>query len=218
MKKLLFTVVFSLFWAEIPARDTHSLHLYAGENIIAFGIANESGTVVKSLKVIPDAEKFPNGVRVAETVIPVDFTSETETLELSLQIDVDPGYEGAVVALPLILIGDTGQRWYVALPATLEVRPIAKTELLPNHPNPFNPETTIYYRLAGSEKQETKLLIYNIIGQKIRTLVQEYQSSGEYAARWDGTDDRGQRVSSGIYMYHLTFGDFAQTRRMVLLK
>ncbi len=216
MKKLLFAVVFSLFWAEIPARDTHSLRLYAGENTIAFGLVNESGTAVKSLEVIPDAEKFPNGVRVEKTVIPVDFASET--LELSLQIDVDPGHEGTVVTLPLILIGDTGHRWHVALPATIDVRTITKTELLPNHPNPFNPETTIYYRLAGSEKQETKLLIYNIIGQKIRTLVQEYQASGEHVVRWDGTDDHGQKVSSGIYMYHLTFGDFAQTRRMVLLK
>ncbi len=216
MKKLLFFLVISLFWIEVPAQDTHSLRLYAGENVIAFGLANESGTVVKSLKVIPDAEKFPNGVRVGETVIPVDFTSGT--LELPLQINVDPGHGGTVVSLPLILIGDTGHRWYVALPATIEVRPITKTELLPNHPNPFNPETTIYYRLAGNEKQEIKLMIYNIIGQKIRTLVQEYQSSGEYVVRWDGTDDYGQKVSSGIYIYHLTFGDFAQTRRMMLLK
>lgn len=216
MKKLLFIVVFSLFWGETVAQDPHSLPLYAGKNIIAIGLANESKTAVKSLKVMPDAEKFPNGVLVEETIIPVDFTSET--LELRLQIDVDPGHEGTVVALPLILIGDTGHRWYVALPVTIEVRPIAKTELLPNQPNPFNPETTIHYRLAGSERQETQLAIYNIIGQKIRTLVQEYQEPGEYAVRWDGTDDHGQKVSSGIYMYHLTFGDFAQTRRMMLLK
>lgn len=120
--------------------------------------------------------------------------------------------------MPLILIGDTGHRWYVEPFASIEVRKITKNELLPNFPNPFNPETTINYRLAGNTDQETKLVIYNTIGQEIRTLVQKIQPAGEYVVHWDGTDNLGQKVSSGIYMYHLTSGDFSQTRRMMLLK
>ena len=217
MKKILFIFIFTLFSTEIIAQGTGSLRLYAGDNIITFGLANESGTVVKSLKIISDAGTFPNWLRVKESLIPVDFMSE-EVLELSLQINVDQGHEGEVVSLPLILIGDNGHRWYVEPFATIEVRKITKNELLPNFPNPFNPETTINYRLAGNTDQETKLVIYNAIGQEIRTLVQKIQPAGEYAVHWDGTDNLGQKVSSGIYMYHLTSGDFSQTRRMMLLK
>ena len=217
MKKILFIFIFTLFSTEIIAQDTGSLRLYAGDNIITFGLANESGTVVKSLKIISDAGTLPNWLRVEESLIPVDFMSEG-VLELSLQINVDQGHEGEVVSLPLILIGDTGHRWYVEPFATIEVRKIIKNELLPNFPNPFNPETTINYRLAGNTDQETKLVIYNAIGQEIRTLVQKVQPAGEYVVHWDGTDNLGQKVSSGIYMYHLTSGDFSQTRRMMLLK
>ena len=217
MKKILFIFIFTLFSTEIIAQDTGSLRLYAGDNIITFGLANESGTVVKSLKIISDAGTLPNWLRVEESLIPVDFMSEG-VLELSLQINVDQGHEGEVVSLPLILIGDTGHRWYVEPFATIEVRKIIKNELLPNFPNPFNPETTINYRLARNTDQETKLVIYNAIGQEIRTLVQKVQPAGEYVVHWDGTDNLGQKVSSGIYMYHLTSGDFSQTRRMMLLK
>ena len=216
MKKLLFIFIFTLFSTEIIAQGTGSLRLYAGDNIITFGLANESGTVVKSIKIISDTEKFPKWLRVEESLVPLDFMSGA--LELSLQINVDQGHEGEVVSLPLILIGDTGHRWYVEPFATIEVRKITKNELLPNFPNPFNPETTINYRLAGNTDQETKLVIYNAIGQEIRTLVQKFQSAGEYIVHWDGTNNLGQKVSSGIYMYHLTSGDFSQTRRMMLLK
>ena len=216
MKKLLFIFIFTLFSTEIIAQGTGSLRLCAGDNIITFGLANESGTVVKSIKIISDTEKFPNWLRVKESLIPVDFMSGA--LELSFQINVDQGHEGEVVSLPLILIGDNGHRWYVEPFATIEVRKITKNELLPNFPNPFNPETTINYRLAGNTDQETKLVIYNAIGQEIRTLVQKVQPAGEYVVHWDGTDNLGQKVSSGIYMYHLTSGDFSQTRRMMLLK
>lgn len=216
MKKLLFIFIFTLFSTEIIAQGTGSLRLCAGDNIITFGLANESGTIVKSIKIISDTEKFPNWLRVKESLIPVDFMSGA--LELSFQINVDQGHEGEVVSLPLILIGDNGHRWYVEPFATIEVRKITKNELLPNFPNPFNPETTINYRLAGNTDQETKLVIYNAIGQEIRTLVQKVQPAGEYVVHWDGTDNLGQKVSSGIYMYHLTSGDFSQTRRMMLLK
>ena len=216
MKKILFIFIFTLFSTEIIAQGTGSLRLHAGDNIITFGLANESGTVVKSIKIISNTEKFPNWLRVEESLIPVDFMSGA--LELSLQINVDQGHEGEVVSLPLILIGDNGHRWYVEPFATIEVRKITKNELLPNFPNPFNPETTINYRLTGNTDQETKLVIYNAIGQEIRTLVQNVQPAGEYIVHWDGTDNLGQKVSSGIYMYHLTSGDFSQTRRMMLLK
>ena len=85
-----------------------------------------------------------------------------------------------------------------------------------NFPNPFNPETTIKYDLAdGSQVQ---LRIYNLVGQVVRTLVGERQAAGRYAIRWDGRDDRGLSVSSGIYFYSLSTEKFRAVNKLMLLK
>lgn len=88
--------------------------------------------------------------------------------------------------------------------------------LLQNFPNPFNPETTINYNLAASS--DVTLQIYNVVGQVVRTLVSEPQSAGRYQVRWNGTDDRGVPVSSGIYFYSVRAGKFQDVRKLMLLK
>jgi hypothetical protein len=88
--------------------------------------------------------------------------------------------------------------------------------LLPNYPNPFNPDTYIEYALP-SDCQVT-LEIHNILGQKVRTLVNEHQSAGLKSVRWDGKDDSGNLVSTGIYFYSLKADNFYQTKKMLLLK
>jgi hypothetical protein len=85
-----------------------------------------------------------------------------------------------------------------------------------NFPNPFNPETTIKYDLADAGRVE--LRIYNMVGQVIRTLVNERQNPGRYSIRWDGKDDRGLSVSSGIYFYRLTSEKFNDVKKLMLLK
>ena len=89
--------------------------------------------------------------------------------------------------------------------------------LLQNFPNPFNPETTIGYELA--ESADVTLQIYNVVGQVVRTLIAaEPQSVGRYQVRWDGMDDRGMPVSSGIYFYQISAGKFQDVRKLMLLK
>jgi len=85
-----------------------------------------------------------------------------------------------------------------------------------NYPNPFNPTTIIEYDLPKSSA--VRLEIYNITGQKARTLVSGQLAAGRQSAEWDGRDASGRRVSSGIYLYRLTAGEFVQTRKMLLLK
>lgn len=92
----------------------------------------------------------------------------------------------------------------------------AGIELLQNYPNPFNPETVIRYRLRSASR--VKLTVYNALGQAVRTLVNEKQPPGEHEVQWDGRDDENRPVSSGMYLYHLSAGDFAQTRKMILLR
>jgi hypothetical protein len=95
-------------------------------------------------------------------------------------------------------------------------------ELSQNYPNPFNPTTTIKYSLPsageGTEAFPTTLKIYNVLGEVVRTLVDEPKSPGVYYEVWDGRDDRGNQVASGIYFYRLRAGEFNETKKMVMLK
>ncbi len=85
-----------------------------------------------------------------------------------------------------------------------------------NYPNPFNPNTRI--ELALPQACQVTLEIFNVLGQKVRTLVNGQMSAGNHSVEWNSTDDRGRQVSSGIYLYRLTAGDYLETRKMVLLK
>ena len=87
-----------------------------------------------------------------------------------------------------------------------------------NFPNPFNPDTTIKYELA--ESADVTLQIYNVLGQVVRTLVaSESQPPGRYQIRWNGMDDRGVSVSSGVYFYKISAeGKFHNVRKLMLLK
>ena len=96
-----------------------------------------------------------------------------------------------------------------------------ETALLPNYPNPFNPETWIPYRLK--EAGDVSLTIHDLHGGMIRTLELGYQPAGEYqsrdrAAHWDGRNERGEPVASGVYFCTLAAGDFTATRRMLVGK
>ena len=96
-----------------------------------------------------------------------------------------------------------------------------ETTLLPNYPNPFNPETWIPYRLA--EDAFVTLTIYDGRGQIVRTLDVGYQSTAFYETRskaihWDGRNEFGEGVTSGVYFYYLSAGDFSATRKMLIIK
>jgi hypothetical protein len=96
-----------------------------------------------------------------------------------------------------------------------------RTALLQNYPNPFNPETWIPYQLAQSE--DVMIKIFNLQGRLVRTLRLGHQPAGYYlnqsrAAYWDGRNESGERVASGVYMYQLVTPSFQQTRRLVVLK
>ncbi|MFH2050773.1 MAG: T9SS type A sorting domain-containing protein [bacterium] len=89
-------------------------------------------------------------------------------------------------------------------------------ELSQNYPNPFNPVTTIEYSLP--ERSHVIIDIYNVLGQIVRTLINETKSAGSYRTEWNGSDDAGRVVSTGVYVYRFSAGDVVQTKKMVLMK
>ena len=85
-----------------------------------------------------------------------------------------------------------------------------------NYPNPFNPSTTITFSLP--RVSDVSLTIYNMLGQKVRTLVSGGLVAGTYSVIWDGRDDADRQVATGIYLYRLDAGSFSEQRKMVLIK
>ncbi|MCL2063150.1 MAG: hypothetical protein FWG98_02095 [Candidatus Cloacimonetes bacterium] len=113
-----------------------------------------------------------------------------------------------------------------------EVAPIVRSELLGNFPNPFNPETTISFTVGNafsrSENIDNAFIqsvsvhvsidIYNIRGQRVKRLLDGFYERGSHTVVWDGRDDSGRELGSGVYFYRMVAGDVVDTRRMVLLK
>jgi len=87
-----------------------------------------------------------------------------------------------------------------------------------HYPNPFNSSTVI--RFALPESRDIELSIFNLTGQQVETLVQGMRNAGTYTLRWDGRDDDGRQLASGVYLYQLRTGDGQQveTRKLVLIR
>jgi hypothetical protein len=88
-----------------------------------------------------------------------------------------------------------------------------------NYPNPFNPSTTIRFDVPeGHASVSVNVAVYDLRGRLVRKLVDEQKTPGRYQIHWDGRDDRGQEVSSGVYLYRITAGEFVSTRKMVMVQ
>ncbi len=118
---------------------------------------------------------------------------------------------------------DLGASFYpIFLKGALEVREVNAPatpkvfSLSQNYPNPFNPKTVIRFGLP--KDSWVNLDIYNVLGQRVRALVDERLSAGMKEVEWDGKDDKGFEVSSGIYFYKIKAGDFSDIKKMVMLK
>ena len=112
------------------------------------------------------------------------------------------------------LSGDTDAIFNIDIVSSLTDNLVNK--LGQNVPNPFNPATIIEYNLK--ESGEVKLIVYNLLGQQVRALVSQHMDAGYHSAIWNGQNELGRQVASGIYIYQLSAGNFTQAKRMVLLK
>ncbi|HVP35990.1 MAG TPA: FlgD immunoglobulin-like domain containing protein [Terriglobales bacterium] len=123
-------------------------------------------------------------------------------------------------------IADIGAFYYPHTPTFVredDQNSLQRFELSQNFPNPFNPSTTIPYRAGSREVKagspiHTTLKIYNILGQLVRTLVDEVKIPGSYEVTWNGKDNSGKEIASGTYFYQLKTGSVTATKKMILLR
>jgi hypothetical protein len=118
-----------------------------------------------------------------------------------------------------LAIASTAQIAMNGVVASVEEKPennVNAFRLNQNYPNPFNPETTIHYDLPVDT--EVELVIFNVLGQKVRTLVDKKEKAGEKSIPWDGRDDGGLPLGSGTYLIRMRSGDFLEVKKMVLLR
>lgn len=146
---------------------------------------------------------------------------------------IDAG-EGVLVSLPIAAGGEYINEEDIQITSAVLADPSA-TEIpvegfnrtaLPrsfsleqNYPNPFNPQTTIEFSInAASAYQQVRLDVYNILGERVKTLLDEALAAGRYRAVWDGRNNTGTVAASGVYFYRLSVGDLSETKKMILMK
>jgi len=185
----------------VEAKEVDGNLLATGEQSTLFLSSNRNPgqVMVGAMKVDGQAASGEGNLvaftfKTIESPLPTDF-------QVTEGVLVDLG--GSIDAVQHVEIGD------------LKLKP--DTYLLnQNMPNPFNPSTSIAYQLP--ERAAVTLVVYNLLGQEVRTLVDEAMDAGYYKMTWDGRDAVGRQVASGIYIYRLKAGNFTHARRMMLLK
>jgi hypothetical protein len=165
---------------------------------------NAAGTRVHGVK---NAGSTFNVVYLAFDAGSLEFRSDT-----ALAPAADPKYWWIV---------DVGSLSTAFFKTVTSVSPISDVvpvafKLGQNYPNPFNPSTVIEYNVPSQSNVEVG--IYNMLGQKVMTLVNEVHSAGQYRVTWSGNDNYGNKVASGVYFYKLRAGSFEGVKKMMLLK
>jgi photosystem II stability/assembly factor-like uncharacterized protein len=167
-----------------------SSHLYVGNDLGVY-FSPDGGA---------SWELYSSGL--PEAVVAMDLTISPTNRKLRVSTYGNGVYERDLVYVPVdVPDGDSV---------------VSAFRLEQNHPNPFNPSTTIRYHLARDG--EVVLTIFDAAGARVRTLVQQHQGQGDHTVRWDGRDASGRTVPSGTYLYELKAGDQRETRKMTLLK
>lgn len=211
--------------------------LQVGQTVEVRGIRQADGSIVATKVKLEDVVLISGSINSVSnnnlTILDTEIQLDANTLLLAKQnqvITINDLTTGQVVQVRGQRLSGSGilatkikvQRASVITAITSD-EPISTpvTFLLhQNYPNPFNPSTTITFEIpnAANGAVAAKLVIYNLLGQVVRTLVDKPLSAGQYRVQWDGRDEQGRLLSSGVYLYQLKAGSLTQTRRMILLK
>lgn len=190
-------------------------------------IDNVERTVVIGLIPAIDGEKpdlAPGSGTIANLVFSVEDSWDMETIDVT-PVELENPNHSLMFVYTEVVDGSAHSLSMTPEFQGVSFAPseVAGTELLPgefslaqNAPNPFNPQTRIDYDIPKATN--VRLEIFNVLGQHVTTLVDEFQEPGSKSVIWDGRDNSGYTVSSGIYFYRMDAGEFSLTRKMMMLK
>ncbi|MBD3169061.1 MAG: T9SS type A sorting domain-containing protein [candidate division Zixibacteria bacterium] len=193
---------------EILAADTVNVNT-AGQMTVDFSSANITITEGKAFAIViaENQSTFSQSMDESATA-PFSYRGWEYTGGLAADRDRE-------TSDVMIWINATVSPTSVDDPKDDEILP-AQVSISQNYPNPFNPSTTIDYTLPSASK--VNIEVFNLVGQKVKTLVDANVQSGVHSVTWDGTNDNGSKVSSGVYFYRLSADDETIVKRMTLMK
>lgn len=200
---------------------------------VRFGTADNSVSFwAKSYTADYGLERFKVGVSVNAAALPATFVTisgatyveaPVEWTEFTFPIPASYNMQFGRVGIKcesndafIFLVDDFKLLGISGVAGEDEVMPVVETALRGNYPNPFNPETTIMYSVKSDE--HVTIEIFNLKGQKVRTLVNEKAKAGNYKVVWHGDDNNGKTVGSGVYFYRMNSGKFTSTKKMIMMK
>jgi len=185
----------------------------------------DSNATIHNLYVIDElayTSHYTSGFKVLDVSDPANIT-------VAAHFDTNPfsgdGFSGAFGVYPFSSSGnifvsdDTGLYIFKVQNDATPVQDnnsVKMYELHQNYPNPFNPSTIIKYNIT--EPQHVSLKVFSTLGEEIKTLADGYQDAGEKIVEWDGTDNNGNKIAQGVYLYTLMAGEYKSTRKMILMK
>lgn len=195
------------------------IELKSGANEVTLKVLNNCNSDVEAIQVVIKPEVLPEGFTISSVPQQLDVSAKCQSKQgLLLLINVAEQTRPGSYGLPLLLKDKANHSWKYSFTAEVKHDKPEKYDLSQNYPNPFNSTTQIKYALANDQEQLTQVVIFDLLGKRTKTLVNNKQPAGFYQVIWDGTDDSGTTVASGIYYYKLTSGSFISSKKLTVLK
>jgi len=213
--------------------DIYFYYCFLDGSLTSLTVGIEDSTATDGLQIAYNEEYLENllAVRISHNPQWLQFDSWTgyifsgEQKDISVSFDATNLIEGTYSATLQILSDDPDQP-VTEIPVNIQVDPAGAgeepvplvTALKSNYPNPFNPSTTISFELNAENIENIEIEIFNLKGQKVKILVNEKLDAGTHHVIWNGKDENGKPVSSGVYFYQMKAGKFVSTKKMILMK
>lgn len=218
----LFTLLLAFCASASNAALISPIDVHVGEEVtLTLRIKNTSSAPIEMLSARIKPEEMPGWLKQKSTP-KVDLVKPLKVALLPLRIFISPHAEiNTVETIDVVLTDNHGHTWSFSVPlAIYDIIP-KESRLYQNYPNPFNPETWIPYQLK--QPAFVSIRIYNATGIPVCTLFLGHKEAGTYlskkrAAYWDGRNDRGEKVASGVYFYAIDAGNYTAVRKLIVLK
>jgi len=208
MRKVMICILIILVVQVSSSKEVHRVAVGSTGNIIELTIENASSLMANDIHV--KAMKIPSWIHMNVTEMAFDQVKPGGEKPATFTFSIDRTAPiNSEQTLHFTISTLSGEEW--AKEITISVSPPEKFELLQNYPNPFNPQTSIEYILPKSE--EVKLVVYDVLGQEVQTLVDEVQNPGYKSIVFNANS-----LPSGVYIYKFTAGTVTDVKKMILMR